>query len=174
MSLVLAPEFVVPLARGHDRSAFDCGIKALNQYLQLQARQDADRYVAAPFVLVESDAVTVRGFYTLSSSLIPLRELPANLAKKLPRYNSLPITLLGRLARDKTVADKGVGEFLLLDALHRSLMQAQQIASSAVVVDAKDQNAERFYLHFNFLPFQLTPLRLFLPMRQIEKIFLEP
>jgi len=64
-----------------------------------------------------------------------------------------------------------LGEFLLLNALHRSLVQAQQIASSAVVVDAKDQNAERFYLHFNFQPFQLTPLRLFLPMGQIGKIF---
>ena len=67
-----------------------------------------------------------------------------------------------------------MGEFLLLNALHRSLVQAQQIASSAVVVDAKDQNAEHFYLHFNFQPFQLTPLRLFLPMGQIGKIFLEP
>jgi len=171
MSLVLAPEFVVPLASGHDRSAFDCGSDALNRYLKHQARQDADRYVAAPFVLVESDTITVRGFYTLSSSLIPLRELPAKLAKKLPRYNSLPVTLLGRLARDKTIPDKGLGEFLLLNALHRSLVQAQQIASSAVVVDAKDQNAERFYLHFNFQPLQLTPLRLFLPMGQIGKIF---
>lgn len=158
--------------RGHDRSAFDCGNDDLNRYLKQQARQDAEKYAAAPFVLVEPVAPIVRGYYTLSSSLIPLDELPANLAKKLPRYDKLPVTLLGRLARDKTIPDKGVGEFLLLDALHRSLQHAHHIAAMAVIVDAKDEVTERFYRHFDFLPFQSTPRRLFLPMKQIEKLFL--
>lgn len=171
MSLVLAPEYIVPLEKGHERSAFDCGNDELNRYLKQQARQDAEKYVAAPFVLIEPAAPIVRGYYTLSSSRIPLDELPADLASKLPRYASLPVTLLGRLARDKTIPDPGLGEFLLLDALHRSLQHARQIAAMAVVVDAKDEQAERFYRHFNFLPFQRTPLRLFLPMKQIEKLF---
>jgi hypothetical protein len=171
MPLTLAPGYVVALEKGHDRSAFDCGNKDLNRYLKQQARQDAEKYVAAPFVLVESDVPIVRGYYTLSSSRILLDELPVKLAKKLPRYDSLPVTLLGRLARDKTIPDKGIGEFLLLDALHRSLQHAQQIASMAVVVDAKEADTERFYKHFNFVPFQLTPLRLFLPMKQIEQLF---
>ena len=81
------------------------------------------------------------------------------------------MTLLGRLARDKTVSDKGVGEFLLIDALRRSLEGAQQIAAMAVVADAKDAEVARFYRHFNFLPFQLTPLRFFLPMQQIAELF---
>lgn len=171
MPLTLAPEYVIPLEKGHDRSAFDCGNEDLNRYLKQQARQDAEKYAAAPFVLIEADSPIVRGYYTLSSSLIPLDELPAELTKKLPRYDHLPVTLLGRLARDKTIPDKGVGEFLLLDALYRSLQQAHQIASMAVVVDAKDESAELFYKHLNFLPFQQTPLRLFLPMRQIKKLF---
>lgn len=171
MPITLASEYIVPLEKGHDRSTFDCGNEDLNRYLKQQARQDAEKYAAAPFVLVEPDTFIVRGYYTLSSSLIPLDELPPELARKLPRYNNLPVTLLGRLARDKSIQDKGIGEFLLLDALHRSLQHAQQIASMAVVVDAKNEDAERFYQHFNFLPFQLTPLRLFLPMTQIEKLF---
>lgn len=171
MPVVLAPEYIVPLEKGHERSVFDCGNDELNRYLKQQARQDAEKYVAAPFVLIESSVPIVRGYYTLSSSRIPLDELPADLARKLPRYDNLPVTLLGRLARDKTIPDHGLGEFLLLDALHRSLQHARQIASMAVVVDAKNGQAERFYRHFNFLPFQRTPLRLFLPMRQIEKLF---
>lgn len=171
MALILAPDYVIPLEKGHDRGAFDCGNEDLNRYLKHQARQDAAKHVAAPFVLIERDTRIVRGYYTLSSSLIPLAELPAELVKKLPRYDHLPVTLLGRLARDKNISDKGVGEFLLLNALHRSLQHAQQIASMAVVVDAKNDDAERFYQYFNFLPFQLTPRRLFLPMAQIEKLF---
>jgi hypothetical protein len=174
LALVLAPSFVVPLGKGHDRSVFDCGNEPLNRYLKQQARQDADKYIAAPFVLLESDAPVVRGYYTLSSSLIYLDELPAALVKKLPRYDRLPVTLLGRLARDKGIPDRGLGQFLLLDALHRSFQQAQKIASMAVIVDAKNEEAERFYRHFDFLPFQRTPLRLFLPMRQLEALFSRP
>ncbi|WP_228895634.1 hypothetical protein [Pseudoduganella aquatica] len=143
MPIRLASKYVVPLQKEHDRSAFDCKNDGLNRYLKQLARQDAEKYVAAPFALVEPDAPVVRGYYTLASSLIPLDELPAELARKLPRYNNLPVTL----------------------------QHAQQIASMAVVVDAKDDEAEHFYKHFNFLPFQRTPLRLFLPMIQIEKLF---
>lgn len=171
MALVLAPEYVVPLASEHDRTAFDCGNELLNRYIKQQARQDAKKYVAAPFVLIEPGTSIIRGYYTLSSSLIALDELSVSLANKMPRYSSLPVTLLGRLARDRNLKDKAVGEFLLLNALHRSLQTAHQIASMAVVVDAKDESVEQFYKHFNFLPFQHTPRRLFLPMTQIEKLF---
>jgi len=48
----------------------------------------------------------------------------------------LPVTLLG-LAIDRSVRGQGLGEHLLLDALHRSLTHAGQIAAMAVVVDTK-------------------------------------
>jgi len=171
LSLSLASESIVPLQKGHDRSGFDCGNDDLNRYIRQQARQDADRHVAAPFVLLEPASPLVRGYYTLSASVIPVGELPPEMMKKLPRYGHLPVTLLGRLAVDMTVKGQGIGEFLLVDALRRSLEGAQHIGAMAVVVDAKDQQAERFYQHFNFLPYQLTPLRLFLPMGQIAQLF---
>ena len=102
---------------------------------------------------------------------MPVGELPPKMMKKLPRYGQLPVTLLGRLAVDVSVKGQGIGEFLLIDALRRSLEGAQHIGAMAVVVDAKDPQAERFYQHFNFLPYQLTPLRLFLPMGQIAQLF---
>jgi len=113
----------------------------------------------------------VRGFYTLSSSSITPEQLPPALAKKLPRYDHLPVTLLGRLAVDRLVRGKGLGQFLLSDALRRSLDGARVIGAMAVIVDAKDQQAEQFYQHFGFLSFQRTPRRLFLPMQQIAALF---
>lgn len=169
--MVLSPDHVVPLEKGHKRDAFDCGNEDLNRYLQQQARQDAERHVAAPFVLQDADGHAVLGFYTLSASLIPLDELPQAMLRKLPRYDHLPVVLLGRLAVDKTAKGQGVGEFLLIDALRRSLETAQNVGAMAVIVDAKDQNAESFYKHFDFLPFQRTPLRLFLPMHQVARLF---
>ena len=171
MALELLPEHVCPLEKTHDRKSFDCGSEDLNRYLREQARQDAEKRVAAPFVLTQSGSSAVLGFYTLSASIIPVDELPPHLMKKLPRYGLLPVTLLGRLAVDQSVSGRGVGEFLLVDALRRSLGASQQIASMAVIVDAKHERAENFYRHFGFAPFQQTPLRLFLPMQHIAQLF---
>ena len=132
------------LDRSHDRRSFNCGAPALDRYLQQQARQDAQRHVAAPFVLVDSVTTRVLGYYTLSASALALDALPPEVVQKLPRYPQLPVTLLGRLAVDRSVKGQGLGEFLLLDALHRSLQTAATIASMAVVVDAKDAAAARF------------------------------
>ncbi len=171
MALILAPEFITPLKKTHDRKSFDCCNEALNRYLREQARQDAEKCVAAPFVLTQPDSRIVLGFYTLSASAIQVEELPPDLMKRLPRYGQLPVTLLGRLAVDRSVGGQGVGEFLLADALRRSLEGAQQIAAMAVIVEAKDEQAESFYRHFDFVPFQQTPLRLFLPMTQVARLF---
>lgn len=164
----------MPLAKGHDRSAFDCGNDDLNRYLRQQARQDADKRVAVPFVLPAPGSQVVRGFYTLSASIISLDDLPPDMMKKLPRYGQLPVTLLGRLAVDRTAKGQGVGEFLLVDALRRCLEGARHIGAMAVVVDAKDEAAENFYRHFDFLPLQASPRRLFLPMQQVARLFAGP
>ena len=150
---------------------FSCGSAALDRYLQQQARQDADKRVAAPFVLTEPPALRVLGYYTLSASLVDAAELPDALAKRLPRYPQLPVTLLGRLAVDESMKGKGVGQFLLMDALRRSVEAAANIAAMAVVVDAKDEAAEAFWRRFDFLPLQQRPRRLFLPMKTVAALF---
>lgn len=165
---------VEPLARKHDRAAFSCGNEILDHYLKELAGQDARRRVAAPFILVAKIAPqSILGYYTLSSFGIDLAELPADVAKKLPAYPVVPGTLLGRLAVDRRYRGQGVGEFLLMDALRRSLVQSSQIAAVAVVVDAIDEPAMRFYKHFNFFPLPDRPNRLFLPMKTIADLFQE-
>ena len=169
----ITPYRVVPLAKSHERSAFSCGSAPLDRYLQQQARQDAEKRVAAPFVLTEPPSNTILGYFTLSASQITADDLPADLTKKLPRYPQLPVTLLGRLAVDQCQKGQGLGAFLLLDALHRSLMAAAEIAARAIVVDAKDDDAAAFYQHFDFRPLQQQPTRLFLPMKIVAGLFPE-
>lgn len=69
---------------------------------------------------------------------------------------------MGRLAVDHTQKGCGLGAALLADALHRTI--ASEIASFAMVVDAKDELAARFYLHHGFIALPETPLCLFLPL----------
>jgi GNAT superfamily N-acetyltransferase len=111
------PRLVEPLGRQHDRASFSCGKSALDQYLKQLARQDARRHVAAPFVLVpERGDKTILGYYTLSSFAVDLADLPQDVARQLPAYPNVPITLLGRLAVDQRHAGQGFGEFLLMVA----------------------------------------------------------
>jgi predicted GNAT family N-acyltransferase len=119
--------------------------------------------------LLDRSSDIVAGYYTLSQAGINLVDLPIEITKKLPKYPVVPATLLGRLAVDKKYQGKGLGEILLMDALQKSLQN--EIASMAVVVDAKDDNARSFYEHYQFIRFPDYPNRLFLPMTTIAKMF---
>jgi predicted GNAT family N-acyltransferase len=116
----------------------------------------------------------IAGYYTLSADNIDARDLPAGLVAQLnlPRYPYIGATFIGRLARDLAYKGSGVGELLLVDALKKSLSMSRDIASVAVVVDAKDARAQQFYVDFGFTPFpDSMKKRLFLPMVTIEKTF---
>jgi GNAT superfamily N-acetyltransferase len=109
----------------------------------------------------------VVGYYGLSSAQIELTELPADIARRLPRYPSLPATLLGRLAVDLTVRGQGLGSYLLIDAFRRVVRVPTDVASWAMLVDAIDDEAARFYEHYGFTRFLDRPSRLFLPMSTV-------
>ncbi len=162
---------VEALAKRHDRSGFSCGVEPLDRYLREQAGQDARKRVAAPFVLCEGQSNIVRGYYTLSALSIDAGAWPEDVVRKLPRYPVVPATLLGRLAIDKSRRGKEMGEHLLTDALRRALVASRQVASVAVIVDAKDDNAVAFYRRYEFIPFADQANRLFLPMGTIEQLF---
>jgi len=147
-------------------------VEALDRYLKEQASQDAKKRAAAPYVLRSTDG-RIAGYYTLSSDNIRVDDIPAELVKQLslPRYPVIGATLIGRLARDLSFRGQGIGELLLVDALKRALELSKQIASAAVVVDAKDAKAHDFYRDFGFIGFPETVNRLFLPMRTIAGLF---
>lgn len=160
---------IEPLGSHHNRAVFSCGVEPLDLYFQRQSGQDARKRMAATFVLVDTSSGCVAGYYTLSSIGINMVDLPTEISKKLSKYPIAPATLLGRLAVDQNYQGKGLGEFLLMDALYRSLQN--EIASMAVVVDAKDDEARSFYERYHFIRFPDYSHRLFLPMTLIEKIF---
>ena len=173
---ITASQFRViePLGAKHDklRAAFSCGSEPLDRYLKQQASQDAKKRAAVPYVLI-SECNRIAGYYTLSSDNISADDLPPELVKqlKLPRYPIMGATLVGRLARDLSFRGQGIGELLFADALKVSLVMSRRIASVAVMVDAKDDNAHRFYTAFGFISFPETVKRLFMPMQTVETLF---
>lgn len=165
------PRFAIePLGEQHNRAAFSCGVEALDCYLRTQAGQDARKRAAVPFVATP-DGRTIAGYYTLSQYAIGLDAIPEEVAKRLPKYPLVPATLLGRLAVSREFRGQGLGETLLMDALHRSLVASKQVASAGVMVDAKDESGAAFYRKYGFIELPKIAKRLFLPMGTVEQLF---
>ena len=117
------------------------------------------------------DGRTIAGYYTLSQYAIGLDAIPEEVAKRLPKYPLVPATLLGRLAVSREFRGQGLGETLLMDALHRSLVASKQVASAGVMVDAKDESGAAFYRKYGFIELPKIAKRLFLPMGTVEQLF---
>ena len=161
---------IEPLGKKHDRAAFFCGKDSLDQYLKNQAGQAVGKNLTAVFVLTP-DGKTIAGYYTLSSYAVKLDEIPEDIAKKLTRMQEIPATLMGRMARIVDFRGQGIGEALLVDAVKKALQNSAHVASWAVIVDAKDEEATEFYRRYGFISFPSRPNRLFLPMTSIQRMF---
>jgi ribosomal protein S18 acetylase RimI-like enzyme len=161
---------VEELRTAHDRDSFSCGVGALDDYIRRYASQDVRRRVAAVFVATP-DGRTIAGYYTLSQYSVELDTIPKEISKNLPRNHHVPATLLGRLACSSRFQGQGLGPYLLMHALHQSLQTSHKIASAAVIVDAKGEDAAAFYRKYGFCDLPKIPNRLFLPMKTIESLF---
>lgn len=156
-----APFRLTPLDLTHDRSRFSCGTEPLDRYFREQVTQDIRRRVAACFVAL-ADGQRFAGYYTLASASLLLTDLPTAMAKKLPRYPTVPTVRMGRLAIDLEFKGKGLGGALLADALDRAA--SSEIAAYALMVDAKDEVAAAFYRHHGFIALPDLARTLFLPL----------
>jgi len=153
----------------HDRSDFNCGVEDLDEYLKRYANQDLERGVSMPYVLTKGDDSDIIGYYTLSNYLVDVENFPADVGSGLP-YAQIPATLLGRLAVDQQYQGDRLGKTLLLNALKRSYEAAEDIASFSVVVEATNEEAQEFYLHYGFQTFPEDKDKLYLPVKTVEEI----
>lgn len=154
------------LGKGHRRDGFDCGEAALNEFLQRQAGQQQRRGFGKTYVAVDEDGSTVIGFVTISAGQIATASLPAQ--AKLPRYPA-PILRIGRLAVDVRHQGKGIGQDLLAFALRLAVEFSQRVGLYAVVVDAKNDKAKKYYTKLGFIACVDSPLCLYLPVATIEQ-----
>lgn len=157
-------------SKQHDRSTFECGVESLDRYLRKTANQDLKKKIATVFVLVDSPNDNIIAYYTLSSYTVEITELDNSLVKRLPRYPLLPATLLGRLAVDKNYRGQRLGELMLVDALKKSLVATEKVASLAVIAEAIDEKAVSFYRKYGFRSFSSSPMKLYMTMQSIKEL----
>ncbi|MBI5142023.1 MAG: GNAT family N-acetyltransferase [Nitrospirae bacterium] len=159
------PEITL-LDRIHDRNGFDCGVPALNEFLRTIARQHSSKGISRTFVLTAGTPAML-GFYTLTLCELSVEQLPDDYARKYPLHG-LPAVRLARLAVSRKEQGKGYGKLLLADAVHRTSLIAGHAGVIGLFVDAKDDEAGRFYEQFGFLAIPDHPLQLFLPISTVQ------
>lgn len=157
----------VPLTPDHDLAGFDCGEPVLNDWLRHRAVKNESRF-SRTYVVCEDNRVVA--YVCISAGAVERAAAPGKVRRNAP--DTIPVSVIGRLAVDRGHAGKGLGADMLADALHRIAVASQSIGIGAVLVQAKDEAARRFYLRCaEFIEYPQDSRSLFLPIETVIAAF---
>lgn len=161
----------------HDRTSFDCGEEESNTFLQTHASKHMEVGISRTMVLpstilLPNGKYPICAFYTIAPSSIERETLPAELAKKLPRY-PIPVFLLAQLAVHSEYHGQGLGKITLIKVLQNLWEINAHLKAYAVVVDRLNDGTKDFYKKYGFeiLCEYNGRVRMFLPMKTIAQLF---
>ena len=157
-----------PLDRSHTLDRFDSGVESLNVWLIEHARQAVAAGSARVFVLVDAEQQRVCGYYALAAAAVAHQQASERARKGQSRH-PIPAVLLARLAVDVSVQGRGIGAWLLQDAMRRALSASEAVGIRVLLVHALDDNARSFYERFGFEPSPTDPLNLQMLFKDIRK-----
>jgi len=153
----------VPLTVEHDLSGFDCGETALNDWLRNRALKNESRF-SRTYVVCEDNRVVA--YFCISAGAVARAAAPGKVPRNAP--DTIPVSIIGRLAVSRDHGGRGLGADLLADALRRIAIASQSIGIAAVLVQAKDDAAMRFYLRCaEFIEYPQDSRTLFLPIETV-------
>lgn len=168
--MILPPWHEEPVSTKHHREGFDCGEKALDDYLKYHARKNHDRGASKTIVAVpDNDPLSVLGYYTLSPVSVCYARVPETARRGLGPYDVAGFRL-GRLAVARSVQGLGLGGQLLLSAAHRCILASCEVGGTMLLIDAKNKRASCWYESYGAVPLQDTPLSLILPLAVITPL----
>lgn len=155
-----------PLRRDHVVEGFDCGRASLNLWLVRHARQAAAAGSARTYVVLDAEQARVVGYHALTAAGLEREAATARIIKGMPQY-PIPVVLLARLAVDLSVSGRGLGAWLLRDAMTRTLAAAETIGVRAMLVHAVDEEAAAFYLRHGLEASPTDPRHLMILIKDI-------
>ena len=156
-----------PLTADHDLEEFDCGEPALNDWLKQRALKNESRF-SRTYVVCDDNRVVA--YFCISAGAVQRSGAPGRLRRNAP--DSIPVSVIGRLAVRIDYTGRGLGADILSDALRRIAVASQSIGIGAVLVQAKDENAKRFYLACaEFVEYPEDSRILFLPIETVIAAF---
>ncbi|WCG82419.1 GNAT family N-acetyltransferase [Pectobacterium sp. A5351] len=156
---ITAPELLLPQ---HAVVDFRSSEPSLDDWLKRKALKNQTIGASRTFIVCESGANQVIGFYALATGSVQRQSVSGALRRNMP--DPLPVLVLGRLAVDERYQRRGIGAGLLKDAILRSRQVAEQVGTKALLVHALSEEAKDFYLHWGFTPSEIQPSTLLLPL----------
>jgi len=158
------------LTKAHDVNGFNSGVPELNAWLKSTAGQHQKKGISRTHVLTDDSApAEIIGFFTMAIRIMtPRSELAMGMAKSLPA--NIPGYTLARLAISEAQKGKGYGQLLLSAAMTKAKATADDVGGFALFVDAKDDDAAHFYLHYGFTRLASKPLVLAMPLAAIPPL----
>jgi GNAT superfamily N-acetyltransferase len=158
---------ITKLASAHETDRFDCGKEELNRFLKRYALVNQQANNAQTYVVTHG--LTVVGYYSLTVGGVEPETAPPRASKGMPRY-PIPVMILARLAIDISAQGRGIGKGLLKDALRRTAAAADIAGIRALFVNAKDDEARRFYAYYDFDPSPADSHQMFLVMKDLKRL----
>lgn len=151
------------LTAEHELSEFDCGEPALNDWLQQRALKNQSRF-SRTYVVCKGKQVVA--YYSILAGAVEHDATPSKIRRNAPQ--TIPVSIIGRLAVSRTHAGRGLGADILADALRRIAIASQSIGIGAVLVHAKDETAKRFYMRCaEFIEYPVDSRTMFLPIETV-------
>lgn len=154
------------LRRGHPRKQFKCGEAKVDDWLALRALQHQEKRLSVTNVVLD-DAGAIAGYFTLATGQVDFRDLPSEVAKRLP-HRLLPVAVLAWLGVNSAHQGRGLGRSLLAQALGDCLEAGKTFAFIAVIFDCVNDSAKAFYRHWDFQELPGHPYRLYLSAKHLE------
>jgi len=152
----------VPLESSHGTSRFDCGKILLNDWLRQTALR-SEGHTSRCYALLQRNVVV--GFYCLAAGAVRRQGAPGKLGRNAP--DPIPVLMISRLAVDKSLQGKGLGQGLLRDALLRVTKASELVGARTVIVHAVDHETLPFYARYGFRAFPSSNQTLYLTMEEI-------
>lgn len=135
----------------HDRSAFDCGVDRINNFLKISASKYVKEDNGQIYVAVEKDSGKVVGFHAIGPHAIDASDFDHATRKRFPRgWDRVPAFYLSMIGVDQSAQGKGLGRFLLGDVFQRCLIVSEQIGGKFIVLDAINEKAAALYGRLGF------------------------
>ena len=157
----------VPLTADHDLSNFDCGEPVLNDWVKHRALKNESRFSRTYVVCDGNRAVA---YFCIAAGAVERASAPGKVRRNAP--DTIPVSVIVRLAVSRDYAGRGLGADILSDALRRIAVASQSIGIGAVLVHAKDDQAKRFYLACaEFIEYPADSRMLFLPIETVIAAF---
>jgi GNAT superfamily N-acetyltransferase len=141
-----------PINDTHEIGLLDSGVPGLDDWLKRRARGNQATGASRTYVVCEQRRVVA--YYALAAGGVDIDAAPGRVRRNMP--DPVPISVLGRLAIERTYQRRGLGRVLMQDASKRVLQAADIIGIRGIVVHAISAEAKAFYLA---LGFEASPLQ---------------